>query len=147
MSQDEAYEVQVLSAGQWRPAGSYDDKSAAVIEAKRLVENPRYVSTKVVKEHYDPDKGLFLKQTVYRSATVKEEPVVDPKEQAAENTVKRLSEHHRENKQRQAARLAYRRRLKKRKTESLRFIMNLILRLVIIGSLGIGILYWFLYRN
>ncbi|MGO1117832.1 hypothetical protein ACTL6U_03975 [Rhodovibrionaceae bacterium A322] len=146
MAQDEAFEVQVLSAGQWRPAGNYEDKNSAISEAMRLVENPRYVSSKVVKEHYDADKGLFIKQTVYRSSAVKEEPVADKKEKAADEAAQRLAGHYRAGKQRQAARAAYRRRMKKRKGESIRFVVGMIFRLLLIAAIGGGAFYWFVYK-
>ncbi len=137
------YEVQVYANGQWRAAAAFDEREAAIDQAKELAENPRYLSVKVIKEQFDEPRGLFVQQTVYRSAPLREE-TPEVKEKKGEDAYKRLGERHRQRVSRQQAARQAEKSRRRQQWAQVRFALGLTARLLLITGLGLGILYWIL---
>ncbi|MGO1120623.1 hypothetical protein ACTL6U_18090 [Rhodovibrionaceae bacterium A322] len=141
MSLSPTYDVFVQSEQIWRKANSFFERDSAVSVAMSLGSDPRYKSTKVVKEFYDESKKIFVTRTVYRSQ-VERQPQSDPKAEAGEQAYARLAENRRQYRKSQAQRTAVKKRLKARKQDSLKFFASMVMRtLVIAGIAGGSLLY------
>jgi hypothetical protein len=67
MASDVTYEIQILTAGQWKTDSMYDERELAVAEAKNIEQTRRgLLALRVVAEHFDESTGLFTPRTVYR---------------------------------------------------------------------------------
>jgi hypothetical protein len=137
------YEVQVYANGQWRSVAAFDDRLTAIDQAKDLAENPRFLSVKVIKEQFDDLRQLYVQQTVYRSAPLREE-TPEQKEKKGEQAYNRIAQRHRERVGQQEALKRARQSKRQQQWVQIKFALSLTLRLLLILALGLGGLYWIL---
>ncbi|WP_119168038.1 hypothetical protein [Algihabitans albus] len=137
------YEVQVYANGHWRTVGAFDDRLLAIDEAKELAENPRFLSVKVISEKFDDLRSLYVQQTIFRSASLRDERP-EFKEKQAEDIYKRIGKRHREKLGRQRALQEVRRAERRERWSSTGFTLNMTIRFLLILGLGLGALYWLL---
>ncbi len=137
------YDVQVYANGQWRSVAAFDDRLTAIDQAKELAENPRFLSVKVMKEQFDELRQLYVQQTVYRSAPVREE-TPEHKERKGEQAFKRLGERHRQRLTREQAIRQAKQAQRRQTWRQVKFALGLTFRLLLILGAGLGILYYIL---
>ena len=137
------YEVQVYANGSWRAVSAFEDRMDAIQQAQELAENPRFLSVKVIKEQFDELRSLYVQKTVYRSSALREERP-ELKEKKAEETFKRIGERRRERVREREVRIEAKKAERREKWSGTRFALGMTLRLLLILSVGLGILYWIL---
>jgi hypothetical protein len=136
------YEVQVYAKGQWRPVDAFDDRLTAIDRAKELAENPRFLSVKVMKEQFDELRQLYVQQTVYRSAPMRDETPFRQKREA--DAYKRLGDRRRERLRREQVLEEARKARRRQKLGRVGFAISLTVRLLLILGIGFATLYWIL---
>lgn len=137
------YDIQVYANGRWRSVGAFDDRLLAIGEAKEMAENPRYLSVKVIKEQFDDVRGLYVQQTIFRSASLRDERQ-ELKQKQAEDTYKRIGDRHRQKIGRERALREVQKAERRERWSATGFTLNMTFRFLVILGLGIGALYWLL---
>lgn len=61
-----AYEIHTFRDGQWKVDSVFDDRELAIFEARKVDENGRYSSVKVVEENYDEASDKTAIRTIFR---------------------------------------------------------------------------------
>ncbi|MDA1326654.1 MAG: hypothetical protein O3C34_18175 [Proteobacteria bacterium] len=61
-----AFEIHTFRDGQWKVDSVFDDRELAIFEAKKVDQNRRYSSVKVVEENYDEASDKTTIRTVFR---------------------------------------------------------------------------------
>lgn len=61
-----AFEIHTFRDGQWKVDSVFDDRDLAVHEARKVDENGRYASVRVIEENYDETTDLTTTRTIFR---------------------------------------------------------------------------------
>ena len=61
-----AFEIHTFRDGQWKVDSVFDDRELAVHEARKVDENGRYSSVRVIEENYDEASDLTTTRTIFR---------------------------------------------------------------------------------
>jgi len=138
-SSNTVYEVQQLRSGNWGCVSDHSSQTAAVDEARAMVEHDQQVQARVVQEVFDHLRNRYLEKVIFRSQPPIDQRKLQEKQQKADHSRRSAqAKTQRHKKTRQVAEQVAQRRAARR---NLTFYARMLLLVALIGGGGLAALY------
>jgi hypothetical protein len=139
VSSNAVFEVQQLRNGNWGCVFTYSNRTDAVEEAKRLVEQYQHIQARVVHEAFDDTSDRYVKKTIFRSQPPIDQRKVQEKQQKEDYS--RLAAHAKTRSQKKARQRAEQDAKRRAARRNLAFYTRILLLIALIGGGGLAALF------